>query len=380
MENVFEELKRYIGFDANDEQALRALHPVAQPKFEAISEKFYERILAHPAARVVLERGESSVGRLKITLQAWMDLLLRGPWDDFYFETRSRIGRVHVRIALPQHYMFGAMNVIRQQLDLVVDEHYRDQAEKLHAAHLALGKILDLELAIMLHTYREDLLAQQAKVERLSTFGQLVASIGHELRNPLGVMESSLYLLKGRVGPDERVQKHIDGMQEQLQLSNRIITNLLDMIRDRPLNLEQVKLADVIKNAAEAVRRPEGVQLILQGLDDLPSVPGDTVQLHQVFVNLLENAVQAVPNPGVVQVIGSKVNGTTEISVQDSGPGIDPTALARLFEPLNTTKKRGIGLGLALVKRIVERHRGTIRYEPRDPNSGACFVLRFPSA
>src|SRR3954453_7954249 len=116
--------------------------------------------------------------------------------------------------------MFGAMNVLRQELNAVVDEAYLRNPEELRKARIAVGKILDLELAIMLHTYREDLLAQQAKAESLSTFGQLVGSIGHELRNPLGVMESSLYILKSRDQPDERARKHIDRIGEQLVIAN----------------------------------------------------------------------------------------------------------------------------------------------------------------
>src|SRR6185369_12872889 len=102
-------------------------------------------------------------------------------------------------------------------------------------ATAALSKILDLELAIMLHTYREDILARQSRIERLSTFGQLVGSIGHELRNPLSVIETSLYILRGRIGDDPRNLKHADRIAEQLGIANDIITKLLDMIRDKPL-------------------------------------------------------------------------------------------------------------------------------------------------
>src|SRR6185369_12194468 len=153
-------------------------------------------------------------------LIAWMDKLLRGPWDEEYFDLRCRIGRVHVRIALPQHYMFGAMNVVRQELNRIVDQTYLDRPEALDLTRTALGKILDLELAIMLHTYREDLVAAMARAERLATFGQLVGSIGHELRNPLGVIESSLFLLKSRMAEDERTKKHTERIGEQLGIAN----------------------------------------------------------------------------------------------------------------------------------------------------------------
>src|SRR5688572_20805180 len=228
-ETLMEELKRYVGWSTADEAALRALHPLARPAFERIADVFYRRILDHDEARTALEGGESQVGRLKVTLVAWMDSLLAGPWDEAYYERRARIGRVHVRIALPQHYMFGAMNVLRGELVAVIDRHYPDRPDDESSVRRALGKILDLELAIMLHTYREDLIAQRSRTERLATFGQLVGSIGHELRNPLGVIESSLYILRGRVGNDERALKHTSRIADQVGIANQIISDLLDM-------------------------------------------------------------------------------------------------------------------------------------------------------
>jgi signal transduction histidine kinase len=376
-ETVFQELKRYVGFDEADGEALRRLHPLAAPAFQGIAEIFYDRILTHDEARKALVGGESQVGHLKVTLVAWMDTLLRGPWDEAYWDHRYRIGRVHVRIGLPQHYMFGAMNVIRRELDRVVVERLVADPPRLLLTRAALGKILDLELAIMLHTYRDDLLAQQARVERLSTFGQLVGSIGHDLRNPLGVIETSLFILRGRIGEDERAKKHVERIGEQLSVANGIITNLLDMIRNKPLAKEPVEPGAVAAAAAGAVKRPPGVTVALDGLAELPPVEGDPVQLRQVFVNLVENAVHAASPEGEVRVRGRAAADAVEVSVEDTGPGVDPATRRRLFEPLITTKDRGIGLGLALVKRIAERHGGTIEYSDR-PEGGACFTLRLP--
>jgi signal transduction histidine kinase len=376
-ETLLEELKRYVGFGEEDEKALRALSPLASPEFPRITDVFYERILAHEGSRKALEGGESRVGQLKVSLVAWLDKLLKGPWDEAYYELRCRIGRVHVRINLPQHYMFGAMNVVRAELNGIVDQHYLGRPAELRAARVAVGKILDLELAIMLHTYREDMLTQQARNERLSTFGQLVGSIGHELRNPLGVIETSLFILKGRVGEDERTRKHIERIGEQLGIANRIISDLLDMIRDRPLSRESVHLSEVLESAVKAIAVPPAVELILEGVADLPAVNGDRNQLRQVFVNLLDNAVHAAAPSGTVRVLGSAADGSVRLAVEDSGPGVDAATRRRLFEPLVTTKEKGIGLGLALVKRILERHEGSIAYEPR-PAGGARFVVRLP--
>src|SRR3974377_930857 len=114
-----------------------------------------------------------------------MDGLFQGPWDEAYEDRRAKIGRIHVRIALPQHYMFGAMNVLRRELAARISRLLPPDSDQHRAAQQALSRMLDVELAIMLQTYREDLEAQKARTERLSTFGQVVASIGHELRNPL---------------------------------------------------------------------------------------------------------------------------------------------------------------------------------------------------
>jgi signal transduction histidine kinase len=375
-ETVFQELKRYVHFGPEDERLLQAFHPAAAPHFTAVSETFYQRILDHAEASKVLREGERSVGHLKTTLVGWMGTLLLGPWDEAYCQQRMRIGRVHVRIGMPQHYMFGAMNVVRAELDRVAVERLPAGAP-VEATRLAIGKVLDLELAVMLHTYRDDLLAQQARVERLSTFGQLVGSIGHDLRNPLGVIETSLFILRGRVGEDERARKHTDRIKEQLDLANGIITNLLDMIRDRPLVAEPVALAGVVGGAVDALRVPPGVTILREGLDQLPPASGDAIQLRQVLVNLLENALFAVAAGGTIWVRGRAEGGLLRLSVEDTGPGVDPATRRRLFEPLITTKAHGNGLGLALCKRIAERHGGTLAYAERD-GGGASFTLALP--
>ncbi len=377
-ESVFEELKRYVRFGDADEQALRALHEAAAPRLGAVADAFYERILEHEGARKALSGGETQAGHLKVTLAAWLESLLSGPWDRAYWQRRQAIGRVHVRIGLPQHYMFGAMNVVRSELGRIAYAQLHGDPRRLEAVRDALGKVLDLELALMLHTYRDDLLAQQARVERLSTFGQLAGSIGHDLRNPLSVIGTSLHLLRGRVGGDERAAKHLARIGEQVEIASGIVTNLLDMIRDRPLAKERVRLAEVVRGAADVVTRPADVHLEMDGVETLPEVDGDPLQLRQVLVNLLENAVYAASPRGSVTVRGRSGDGAIEVEVEDTGPGVDPATRRRLFEPLITTKEKGVGLGLSLVKRVAERHGGSVRYSDRS-GDGARFTVRLPA-
>jgi two-component system sensor histidine kinase HydH len=376
-ESLLSELKRYVGWSPDDEAALRRMHPLLQPRFPAVIEVFYDRILEHQQARAALVGGESQVGHLKVQLAAWLEQLFLGPWDEGYYEQRARIGRMHVRIALPQHYMFAAMNVLRRGLDSALAEHEAASAEDQATARRALGRILDLELAIMLHTYREDLLAQRSRIERLATFGQMAASIGHELRNPLGVIESSLFLLRGRVQSDDRATKQVDRIGQQVEIASGIITGLLGLIRDKPLVREPLQIDRVIEDALALVTRAPGVQIQSSGLLGFPPLHGDPAQLRQVFVNLIDNAVQAATPVGAQVQIAAVVEGTSlAISVEDGGPGVSPEIGARLFEPLITSKPNGTGLGLSFALRIVERHHGTLCYEPRE--RGARFVVRLP--
>jgi signal transduction histidine kinase len=363
-ETLFDELKRYVAFGPDDEHALRALHPVVRPHFERISEVFYARILQHEAARKALTGGESMVGRLRHTLVAWMDVLFSGPWDAGYYERRARIGRKHVDIELPQHYMFGAMSVLREELSAVIEKSYL----ALPKSRAALGKILDLELAIMMHTYREELLSRQARAERLSTFDALVGSIGR----PLGAMAASLRLLHGLPAGDEGAKKHMVGIGEQIGIAGSIMSDLLDMIRHEPLNAKRLQLRDVVDAAARQIH----LAVELESLDDLPDVVGDPSQLRQAFVNLLLNGQEAAGPGGRVSIDVEVGSAHIALGISDTGPGVDPAIRARLFEPLVTTRQDRLGLGLAQVIRVIERHGGSVVHAPR--GQGARFVVRLP--
>jgi signal transduction histidine kinase len=376
-ETLFDELKRYVGFDADDEGRLRALGPRVEDRIDRITADFYDHILRHPGAGRAITGGHAQVERLRGTLGEWLRGLFTGPWDDAYYERRARIGRRHVEIDLPQQYMFAAVNVVRGHLADAVLDTAPDLAAARAELH-AVDKLLDLELAIMLHTFREHYRLQVQRSERLATFGQLVASIGHELRKPLAVMESSVFLLRSRFGAIEGASKQLDRIANQIRLSDQIVTDLLDMIRDVPAQREPVDAVDVARAAADAVPRPPGARLTVEATPALPRIEVDPVQLRQILVNLLSNGFEAAGPGGEVRLAVRTDGGDVDLVVADSGPGLDPAVRGRLFEPLVTTKARGIGLGLALVKRIVERHGGTIGYDPRE--KGARFVVRLPRA
>ena len=378
-EHIFEEIKRYVGFDEADRARLRGLRDRVLPHAQAISDEFYARILSHPGARRAITGGDAQVFALKHTLTVWLAELLEGPWDQAYYERRARIGRRHVEIDLPQQYMFTAMNTIREPLTRLVLETAPDPASAV-AEVRAVDRILDIELAVMLHTYREDSLARLQRTERLATVGQFAASIAHELRNPLGVIESSSFLLRRRMtDAPETVTRHLDKIDGQVRVSNRIITGLLDLVRDRPASPRLLSATQLLQAALEALpgAGPTPRIDVPEGFDAVIRVDFD--QLRQVLVNLLANARDAAGPQGEVLVTLRAEGEDVVFVISDSGPGVAPEVRARLFEPLVTTKARGIGLGLALCRRLCERNGAHVALT-EGPLPGAAFRLQISRA
>ncbi len=377
MPAFFDEIKAYVGFGEADAAALRRFLPHAAPHFERITGHFYERILLDPGARQVLTEGESTVGRLKVTLREWLQSGLEGPHGEAFYERRSRIGRVHVRIGMPQQYMLTAMNVMRLDLRAIVDDVWKDDLEERRVVGNAVEKLLDLELAIMLQTYQHDSEDRLRRNTRLAAVGQLAASIAHELRNPLGVMESSLYLLRRRAGTDPQLGKHLDRIGSQIRTSSGIITDLLEMTRDRPPTRTPTALGRLVDDAVELVRLPPTIRVHRDeeaGLQMLVE-PGLVVR---AIVNLLQNAAAAVDGgQGNVRISTRREGDQAWLSVADDGPGFSQDMLLSAFEPLVTGRPHGVGLGLALVKRICERHGGMAEVA-NAPGGGAVVSMRLP--
>jgi len=279
-EHIIEEIKRYVGFDGADGERLRAMGPRVAPHAEAVSGEFYARIVAHPGASRSITGGDAQVFALRHTLTGWIRELFEGPWDLAWYERRARIGRRHVEIDLPQQYMFTAMNTIRGALTRIIS-HSAESHEDACLDVLALDRLLDIELAVMLHTYREDSLARLQRTERLATVGQFAASIAHELRNPLGVIESSAFLVRKRLADvPPAVARHLEKIDAQVRLSNRIIVSVLDLVRDRSAAPRDVQAADLVASALETIPRPSAppVERYDEGLPEVRVDPGGGIR------------------------------------------------------------------------------------------------------
>lgn len=377
--SFLENLKTYVGFDDATSEALRQAHPIVAPHFGPIIDDFYDTIEAHPGARAAITGGSDQIRRLKRSLLQWIDEIFQGPHDEAYFQRRARIGRMHVQIDLPQMYMFTAMDRIRvKSLDVLRAASDADPASSRRMI-TALHQILDIELAIMLETYREDLLAKNRTAERLATIGQFAAGIGHELRNPLGVVESSAFLVTRRLEQlhiaDANISKHMEKIAAEVQRSNKTINDLLELARSKPLKRRTVEASEFIAQAVASAHLPIAVTVEVSAPDGT-KLDIDPDQLARVVSNLLINASQAMGGSGRIWIEARREGQRSIVLVRDDGPGIPAELRGKIFEALFTTKAKGNGLGLALCRRIAEAHGGTVTLEPSA--GGAAFKIAIP--
>jgi signal transduction histidine kinase len=374
-----ENVKAYVGFGDDSSALLREAHPLVAPRFGPIVDDFYATIEAHAGARAAIKGGAAQIERLKGSLMRWIDEMFRGPHDEAYFQRRARIGHIHVKIDLPQVYMFTAMDRIRVQTQSVLRDSTAFDAEKAKRVATALDQILDIELAIMLETYREDLVAKNRTAERLATIGQLAAGIGHELRNPLGVVESSAFLVTRRLEQlqvsDASVARHMEKIAVEVQRSNKTISDLLELARSRPLSRRAVPARTLLDAAVPAANLPAGVTVEIDAAPEL-TLDCDPDQLTRVLTNLLINASQAMGGRGHIWIDARRESAVVTLVVRDDGPGVPADVRPRIFEALFTTKAKGNGLGLALCRRIAEAHGGTVTLDASD--RGASFRVVIP--
>jgi len=373
--SLMQRLCDYVGFDAETAWRLQTMGPGIRPFHERIVDEFYQAVLVDPGARAVL-KSAAQIDRMRISLLKWLEGLFLGRYDESYYERRARIGRMHVKVGLEQRYMLTAMNVIRVGLHRALAEASEDGFGAFQD-HIAIDKICDIELAIMLETYREDyVLRKTAESESLAIMGRLTAGLAHEVRNPLNAAKLQLDVLRrnaASVGDDSlrrKIERRTNLVQDELRRLSFLLDDFLNLARARTLEPVDCDAFSLVMEVVE-LRRPE---IESQGIELSAELEGSCLlfaerdRLKQVINNLITNAVEAVAGRRgpTIQII-SKVLGEDrwEIAVIDNGPGVSPEIAERAFESFVTTKDAGTGLGLAIVKRIVDLHGGGAGRAPR---------------
>jgi PAS domain S-box-containing protein len=220
--------------------------------------------------------------------------------------------------------------------------------------------------------------------EKLAAIGQLAGGVGHELRNPLSAIKTAAQYARKKLAASElsasepKVLEFLGLIDEEVDRANKVITDLLSFSRVAKPTVSSVKVEGIIRDALSHVAVPGNVTVVTDVSPDLPMVMIDAGQIQQVFVNIILNALEAMPEGGRLEVRASSKDGFVMVEFTDTGSGIPEAVAGKIFEPLFTTKAKGIGLGLAMSKNIMERHGGDIGVQSKE-GDGTTFTISLPT-
>ena len=224
------------------------------------------------------------------------------------------------------------------------------------------------------------------RMDRLTSLGQLSAGIAHEIRNPLASINFNVQFLARQLDPDEKTRRIIDDTLTGVDRIKDLVKGMLDFCRPAPPKLKSDSIRQCLEDAVsllESQFRKNDIRVALSLAQDAPDIVFDNQQIHQVFVNILLNAMQAMPKGGTVRV-ESRIEQDAKkprrqlcVTISDSGVGIPKEDFSKIFDPFFTTKPEGTGLGLSIAHKILEQHRAVIEVKSRE-GQGTTFTLRFP--
>lgn len=387
---VFDELREYVGFTDVDAAHLQRLAPLVEPYLPDVSRAFYEALLNHPGARAVLTEGAQQAQRLRGKLEDWLRSIFSGPYDAGYVQQRYQIGRVHVAIKLPQHYMFAAMEVIRQELKKAVAS---ECAEACEAAQESLNKILALDLAVILESYqgnyaenvrqRERSVVQErlTQAEHLAQIGQLAASLAHEIKNPLAGISGAIQVIRDTLPTDAPHRPILGEVLRQINRLDQTVKDLLVYARPMPPRFNRCHLDRLIERVMTLLaREPEMQRVRFEHEIDprpLPTIEADGNQIEQLAMNLILNAAHASPDDSLVSVRTKPNPKGVLLEIEDRGQGMDQETARHALDPFFTTKSKGTGLGLPICRRIAESHGGTLTIHT-ETNHGTTVSVQLP--
>ncbi len=217
------------------------------------------------------------------------------------------------------------------------------------------------------------------KAERFAAIGELSGMIGHDLRNPLAGIKNAVYFLKrkGTTISEAQTKEMFEIIDNAIDHSDKIINDLLDYSREMHLELIRYSARALVDETIKVIKVPDRIEIVNRvQQEDLIWV--NTDKMLRVFINLVNNAIDAMPEKGTIEISSCHRNDWVDIVFADTGTGIPEETMQKLFTPLFTTKAQGMGFGLAICKRIIEAHGGTIKVKSK-LNQGTTFTIRLPS-
>jgi len=408
-----DELLDYFRIDQLDLDALAKMRGAFETHADRLVDEFYQHLLQFPTTQALLRNAEVRE-RLLAKQRDYLISLTDPVIDDAYVAHRAEVGIAHERIGLETKWYLGAYALYFNLLVPVIYEEAGPEPLGLGAVVTALAKrlLFDAEIAIQQYTSRREtdlrslnkaLTAASQKLsqevsdtsrdlartrkrayaaEQLASVATLVSGLAHEIGTPMGVLRGHAEALESAVQGD-RARWRLEMILQQIDRITTIIQSLLNIARPRESLRVPLDFDDITRTAAtflaEKMRRRDVD--IVRDTRAHAEVLGDPEKLQQVFLNLFINAIDAMPEGGTVRVeVGPVSEAAVEIRVSDTGTGIDPDDLENIFDPFYTTKAagHGNGLGLVVVKGIIDEHGGTVEVSS-SPSVGTEFVLLIPS-
>jgi len=259
----------------------------------------------------------------------------------------------------------------RKTYDEFIKRKQAQEALELHANHLS-------ELVSERTKALEEAQMRLLKTERFAAIGELAGMIGHDLRNPLTGIKNAAYFLRKKQSSfiGESGNEMLTVIDRAVDQANKIVGDLLDYSKEINLDLEEYSPKSLIDYILLSIIVPKKVN-ISNHTQSFPSIWVDASKMERVFVNLIKNAIDAMPTGGALEIKSKQIGENVEITFSDTGTGMSNDVMAKVFTPLFTTKAKGMGLGLPICKRIIEAHGGKISVQS-ELNKGTTFTVVLP--
>jgi PAS domain S-box-containing protein len=238
------------------------------------------------------------------------------------------------------------------------------------------GRPVGLRGIIIDMTERKEMEQRLLKAEHLAAIGETASMVAHDLRNPLQGITGAASVLRGEALTVDEKNRMLRVIGSSVEYAQATVRDLLDYSREIYLQLVEVSPRSMSQSALQAVRVPGNVE-VLDMSQEQPAISVDPDRMKRVFINLIENAIDAMPTGGTITITTKESDGHLEITISDTGTGIPEKIMENLWKPMQTTKAKGLGLGLSIVKRIVEAHGGQISAKAKS-GEGTTFTIRLP--
>jgi len=404
--------KEYLRLTEEEEAGLKSLQPLMAQHVDELVDAFYRHLLSFEDTRRLLT-DELITTRLKDAQKRYLLSLVTGPYDQAYMEGRVKIGEVHDRIGLTPQWYLGAYALYLNLLHPLIFKYFRDKPAQCQFLRIAMTKVVFLDIQLAIEAYirksseklefanrqlaelsrelerglhkekkgRQQAQEQLRQTERLAELGTLASGMAHEIGTPMNVILGRAEYLMQRT-QEEQTKKGLETIVTQVERITKIMNQLLTFARRRPSERQPIDLKQTVRDCLEILserimRHRIQVETDLEAA--LPPVRADQDHMSQVLLNLLINAVQAMPEGGRLRVGLAGADGHVKITVADSGHGISSEHLPKIFDPFFTTKEvgKGTGLGLTVVHGIIQEHGGSITAKS-EPGQGTAFTITLP--